>query len=69
MWMWVSVIVSQLVVVLRHHRLLCLPLLKVVSFLHLFLSVYQIFTNDGIMPAGSYLYSCILDSSEVLVGS
>lgn len=53
----VSVIVSQLVVGLRHHHLLCLPLfLKVVSFLHLFLSVYQIFTNDGIsMPAGSYL--------------
>lgn len=66
---WVSVIVSQPVVVLRHHHLLCLPLLKVVSVLHLFLSVYQILTDDGIMPAGSYLYNCILDSSAVLVGS
>lgn len=66
---WVSVIVSQPVVVLRHHHLLCLPLLKVVSVLHLFLSVYQILTNDGIMPASSYLYNCILDSSAVLVGS
>ena len=67
--MWVSVIASQPVVVPRHHHLLVSATLETVSFLHPFLSMYQIFTNDGIMCAGSYLYNCILDSSEVLVGS
>lgn len=62
-------IMSQPVVVLRRYHLLCLPLLKVVSVLHLFLSVYQIFTKDGVMPASSYLYNCILDASAVLVSS